>query len=73
MDSEIRTLVHIADLTGHAEMELTKAETMDVINQHDGAWVFTGNRLVQPAELEAANWAEIGTVRVMPPMVGGQY
>ena len=52
-------------------MELTKAETMDVINQHDGAWVFTGNRLVQPAELEAANWAEIGTVRVMPPMVGG--
>ncbi|MBO58247.1 MAG: hypothetical protein CMA77_04550 [Euryarchaeota archaeon] len=71
MDSEIRTLVHIADLSGHTEMELTKAETLDVINQNDGAWVFTGNRLVQPSELEAADWAEVGTVRVMPPMVGG--
>ena len=35
MDSEIRTLVHIADLSGHTEMELTKAETLDVINQND--------------------------------------
>ena len=71
MENEIRTTVQIADASGHAEMELTKAETMDVITQNQGTWVFAGNRLVQPAELEAANWAEVGTVQVMPPLVGG--
>ena len=53
-------------------MELTKAETMDVIEQNQGAWIFAGNQLVQPADLEQANWADVGTVQVKPPLVGGQ-
>jgi hypothetical protein len=71
MENETRTTVQIADASGHAELELTKAETMDVIAENQGAWVFAGNRLVQPAELAEANWAEVGTVQVMPPLVGG--
>lgn len=72
MENDTRTTVQIADASGHAEMELTKAETMNVIAQNQGAWVFAGNRLVQPAELEQANWADVGTVQVMPSLVGGQ-
>lgn len=72
MDNDIRTKVCIADATGHTEMELTKAETMNIIGENQNAWVFAGNRLVQPAELEAANWADVGTIQVMPPLVGGQ-
>jgi hypothetical protein len=72
MENNIRTTVQIADASGHEQMELTKAETMDVIAQNQGAWVFAGNRMVQPAELEQANWADVGTVQVMPPLVGGQ-
>ena len=71
MNSEIRTKVQIADTTGHTEMELTKAETMDVIAQTRDAWIFAGNKLVQPAELEAANWADVGTVQLLPGLVGG--
>ena len=72
MENDTRTTVQIADASGHAEMELTKAETMDVIAQNQGAWIFSGNQLVQPADLEQANWADVGTVQVMPPLVGGQ-
>ena len=55
MENDTRTTVQIADASGHAEMELTKAETMDVIAQNQGAWIFAGNQLVQPADLEQAN------------------
>ena len=71
MDNEIRTTVEIADASGHAALELTKAETMVVVNQNPDAWIFAGNRLVKPAELEQANWGDVGTVRLMPPLVGG--
>ena len=72
MDNNIRTKVLIADATGHTELELTKAETMEFIGENQNAWVFAGNRLVQPNELVAADWAEVGTIQVMPPLVGGQ-
>ena len=71
MNNEIRTTVEIADASGHSALELTKAETMEVVNQNQGAWVFAGNRLVKPAELEQADWGTVGTVRLMPPLVGG--
>jgi hypothetical protein len=44
---------------------------MDVVNQNPDSWIFAGNRLVKPAELAQAEWAEVGTVRLMPPLVGG--
>lgn len=71
MENDIRTTVQIADASGHSEMELTKAETIEVIAENQGAWIFAGNKLVQAADLESANWAEVGTVQVMPPLVGG--
>lgn len=69
MDREIRTTVVVADATGHTELQLTKAETMELIETKD-VWVFTGNKLVQAADLQGANWAEVGPINMMPPLVG---
>ena len=71
MINEIRITVEIADASGHTTLELTKTETMEVVNQNPNAWIFAGNRLVKPAELEQANWGDVGTVRVMPPLYPG--
>jgi hypothetical protein len=71
MDNEIRTTVEIADETGHTTLELTKAETMEVVNQNQDAWIFAGNRLVQMTELEQTDWETVGTVRLMPALGNG--
>ena len=68
--SEIRATVEIADPSGHATLELTRAETVEVVEQNPNAWVFVGNQLVQPAELNDVQWGA-DTIRVMPQMVGG--
>tara|TARA_B100000809_G_scaffold227091_1_gene239196 strand:+ start:234 stop:458 length:225 start_codon:yes stop_codon:yes gene_type:complete len=73
MENDTRTTVQIADASGHTEMELTKAETMDVIAQNKKSmWVFAGNKMVEPAELKQANWADVGTIQIVPDMLGGQ-
>ena len=68
--SEIRATVEVADASGHATLELTRAETVDVVEQIPNAWVFVGNQLVQPAELNDVQWGA-DTIRVVPPLVGG--
>ena len=69
----IRTLVQIADRQhGHSSTMLTKAETLETVEENDGAWVFTGNgQMVQPAQLAEADWNTVGTVRIVPGLVGG--
>jgi hypothetical protein len=74
--NETRVRVEVADITGHTVMELTKAETVELVEQH-GGWVFSGSRLVQAAELANADWDEMAendaTILVTPPLVGGLY
>ncbi|SVD36942.1 uncharacterized protein METZ01_LOCUS389796 [marine metagenome] len=51
---------------------MTKAETLETVEENDDAWVFTGNgQMVQPAELAEADWNTVGTVRIVPGLVGG--
>ena len=69
--SEIRAKVEIANISGHTKLELTRAEfERDVVEQNPNAWVFVGNQLVQPAELNDIQWGA-DTIRVVPPLVGG--
>ena len=68
---EITTTVEIADRTGHAALQLTKAETMSRIGDSKGAWVFAGGKMVQPAQLAETDWRTVGTVRIVPGFVGG--
>ena len=69
--SDITTSVMIADRTGHTTLQLTQQETLDRVAGMEGAWVFAGDRMVQPAELANADWATVGAVRVLPGIVGG--
>ncbi len=70
MDS-ITTTVEICDATGHTTLELTKAETLSQVEANEGSWVFAGNQLVQPEQLAQSDWSTVGTVRVVPGLVGG--
>lgn len=69
--SEIRATVEIADASGHTKLELTRAEfERDVVEQNPNAWVFVGNQLVQPAELNDVQWGA-DTIRVVPALGHG--
>lgn len=68
----ITTLVQIADRFGHTSAMLTREETLEAVAENEGAWVFNGNgQMVRPAQLAEANWDTIGTVRIVPGLVGG--
>lgn len=71
MDEEIRTQVEIADSTGHTTLQLTKSETLEKINENPGSWVFANDRLLQPQELAEQNWNTVGSIRLVPGLVGG--
>jgi len=69
--NEITTTVQIADSTGATTLQLTQQETLDRVAGMEGIWVFAGDLIVQPAELAEANWDTVGTVRLVPALVGG--
>ncbi|MAE38677.1 MAG: hypothetical protein CL969_03470 [Euryarchaeota archaeon] len=73
MENDIRTTVELCNSSGHSILELTKAETMDVIEQNQGVWIFVNNRLVRStAELEQVNWADVNNLKLTGPLLGGQ-
>ncbi len=68
---KITTTVEIADQSGHTTLQLTKAETLSEVAGNEGSWVFAGNQMVQPEQLAQADWETVGTVRIVPGLVGG--
>ena len=51
---------------------LTREETLEAVAENNGAWVFNGEgQMVQPAQLAEADFSTIGTVRIVPGLVGG--
>ncbi len=71
MNTEIMTTVEIADHTGHSVCQMTQSETLDKVSESPGAWVFAGNAMVRAEDLAQADWETIGTVRIVPGLVGG--
>ena len=69
--TEKTTKVEIADRTGHTTLQLTQSETLERVSGLEGAWVFAGDRMVQSHELAEANWETVGTIRIVPGLVGG--
>ena len=70
--TEIKTLVQIADQNGHTSAMMTREETLEAVAENNGAWVFNGEgQMVQPAQLAEADFSTIGTVRIVPGLVGG--
>ena len=68
---DIRTNVEIADSTGHSSLSLTKQETLDPIEMNQGSWIYKNNQMVQATDIAGANWADVGTIRIMPGLTGG--
>ena len=70
--TDIKTLVQIADQNGHTSAMMTREETLEAVAETNGAWVFNGEgQMVQPAQLAEADFSTIGTVRIVPGLVGG--
>ncbi len=73
MDTVVTTTVEIASTDGHDTLELTRDQTMALVEERGDNWVFASGQLMQPAQLADQNWAEVGTVRIVPGLVGGLY
>ena len=70
--TDIKTLVQIADQNGHTSAMMTREETLEAVAENNGAWVFNGEgQMDQPAQLAEADFSTIGTVRIVPGLVGG--
>ncbi len=69
MDHMIK--VQLADKTGHTQMMLSPAQTVETIQNNSGAWVYADNRLVQADQVDEANLSTVSSVRILPGLVGG--
>ena len=68
---EHKISVQIADKTGHTQLMLSPAETVEAIQQNSSAWVNADNKLVQPSMMDEENLTTISSVRILPGLVGG--
>ena len=66
-------MVQIADKFGHTSAMMTREETLEAIEDNEGSWVFNGSgQMVQPQQLAETDWDTVGTVRIVPGLVGGE-
>ena len=52
---EHKISVQIVDKTGHTQLMLSPAETVEAIQQNSSAWVYADNKLVQPSMMDEEN------------------
>ena len=63
--------VQLADKTGHTQMMLSPADTVETIQQNSGAWIYADNQLIQAAQVNEENLSTVSSVRILPGLVGG--
>lgn len=63
--------VQLADKTGHTQMLLSPADTVETIQQNSGAWVYADNQLIQADQVNEDNLSTVSSVRILPGLVGG--
>ena len=69
----VTTTVEIASPNGHDALELTQDQTMALVEERGDNWVFANGQMMQPAQLADSDWATVGTIRIVPGLVGGFY
>ena len=67
------TTVEIASPDGHDTLELTRDQTLALVEERGDNWVFASGQMMQPSQLAEADWETVGTVRIVPGLVGGLY
>lgn len=73
MDTVATTTVEIASTDGHDTLELTRSQTMAIVEERGDNWIFASGQMMQPSQLAEADWETVGTVRIVPGLVGGLY
>ena len=73
MTDTVTTMVEIMDHTGHEALELTRDQTMALVEEREDAWVFAQGGMMNPEALAAADFETVGTIRVVPGLIGGLY
>ena len=63
--------VQLADKTGHTQMLLSPAETVETIQQNSGNWIYADNQLIQAHQVNEDNLSTVSSVRILPGLVGG--
>ena len=63
--------VQLADKTGHTQMLLSPAETVETIQQNSGNWIYADNQLIQADQVNEDNLSTVASVRILPGLVGG--
>ena len=67
----ITTTVEIASPDGHDTLELTRDQTLALVEERGDNWVFANGQMMQPAQLADADFGTLGTIRIVPGLVGG--
>ena len=63
--------VQLADKSGHSELLMSPAETVETIQQNSSSWIYADNQLVQADQVDEANLSTVSSVRILPGLVGG--
>ncbi len=63
--------VQLADKTGHSQMLLNPAQTVETIQNNSGAWIYADNQLIQADQVNEENLSTVSSVRILPGLVGG--
>ena len=63
--------VQLADKTGHTQMTLSPADTVETIQQNEGDWIYADNQLIQANQVNEENLSTVSSVRILPGLVGG--
>ena len=71
MTDTVTTTVEVATNAGHEALELPRDQTMALVEERGAAWVFAQGGIMKPAQLADADLATVGTVRIVPGLVGG--
>ena len=71
MTDTVTTTVEVATTAGHEALELTRDQTMALVEERGDAWVFAQGGMMNPVQLADADWTTVGTVRIVPGLVGG--
>ena len=71
MEMDHMITVQLADKTGHSQMLLNPAQTVETIQNNSGAWIYADNQLIQADQVNEENLSTVSSVRILPGLVGG--
>ncbi len=63
--------VQLSNKSGHSQMLLSPAETVETIQQNSSAWVYADNQKIDPDQVDEANLSTVSSVRIVSGLVGG--